>query len=143
MLIRAGTTVVTCAASECTVDELANHTVAAQTLTTSYWWILDNLIDAGKTPEAMFKDFGDVSAVVTELLNAGVDWILMDKPAAEKFVATNPNLEIAGTIETNELYAFAVADGDPKGLIPGVNTALQAMKDDNTLQDLFDKWFGA
>lgn len=143
VLIRTGTTAVSCAASECTVDELANHTVSVQTLTTSYWWILDNLVDAAKTPESMVSDFGDVSSVVQELLNGAVDWVLMDKPAAQNFANTNANLEIAGTIETNELYAFAVADGDPQGFIPGINTALAAMKADGALQALFDKWFGA
>ena len=143
VLIRKGTTAVTCAAAECTVDELANHTVAVQTLTTSYWWVLGSLVDTGKTPEAMVRDFGDLNAVIQELLNGGVEWVLVDKPIAQNFAATNPNLEVAGTIETNERYAFAVADGDPQNFLPKINAALAAMEQDGTFQRILDKWFGA
>jgi len=143
VLIKTGTTSVSCAAAECTVDELANHTVAVQTLTTSYWWIIGNLVDTGKTPETMVKDYGDVSVVVQELLNGAVEWILVDKPVAQSLAASNPELTLAGTIETNERYAFAVADGDPGRLLPTINAKLAEMKQDGKFDEIFNKWFSA
>ena len=143
VLIKAGSTAVNCAAAECTVDELANHTVAVQTLTTSYWWIIGNLVDPAKTPESMVHDYGDVATVIQELLNGAVDWVLVDKPVATALAGTNANLFVEGTIETNELYAFAVADGDPQNLLPKINAALAQMAQSGKYDEIFDKWFGA
>jgi polar amino acid transport system substrate-binding protein len=139
VLVKTGSTAFTCAASECTIDELANHTVATQTLTTSYYWVQGNLIDTHKTPDTMWTSFPSVNTVITELLNGQVDWVLVDKPIAQSYVAGNPNLRIAGTIETNELYGFAVADGDPLHLIAGINSALKAMRDDGTYAQILNK----
>lgn len=143
VLVRSASPGVTCAVAECTAEELANHSVAVQTLTTSYWWVYGNLVDTAMTPENMVKDFGDLNSVIAELLNGGVDWVLVDKPIAQNFAATNAALRVAGTIETNELYALAVPDGDPQKLLPKINAALAEMKQDGTLQTIYDKWFGA
>ncbi len=142
VLIKTGTTAVSCAATECTPDELANHTVAVQTLTSSYWWVQGNLVDAAKTPASMVKDFGDVNSVIQELLNGGVEWVLVDKPIAQNFVRTNSQLQVEGTIETNELYAFAVANTDPMQLIPKINGALASMRADGTFTTITNKWLG-
>jgi polar amino acid transport system substrate-binding protein len=139
VLVKTGSTAVTCAASECTIDELANHTVATQTLTTSYYWVDGNLISTLKTPDTMWSSFPSVNTVITELLNNQVEWVLVDKPIAQSYVAGNSNLRIAGTIETNELYGFAVADGDPLHLISGINSALKAMRDDGTYALILNK----
>lgn len=143
VLVKTGTTSVTCAAAECTPDELANHTVAVQTLTTSYWWIIGNLVDTAKTPESMVHDFGDVTTVIQELLNGAVEWVLVDKPVAEGLVATNTNLHLEGTIETNERYAFAVANNDPERLLPTINAKLAEMKQDGKFDEIFNKWLSA
>ena len=142
ILVKVGSTAVDCAAAQCTADELANHTVAVQTLTTSYWWIMAELVDTAKTPASMVSDFGDLNSVIQELVNNNVEWVLVDKPIAENLVAGNAQLRIEGTIETNELYGFAVADGDPNHLIPKINTALAAMKSDGTYAAIMQKWLG-
>jgi polar amino acid transport system substrate-binding protein len=142
ILVKVGSTAVNCAAAQCTADELANHTVAVQTLTTSYWWIMGNLVDTAKTPASMVSDFGDLNSVIQELVNGNVDWVLVDKPIAENLVAGNAQLRIEGTIETNELYGFATADGDPNHLIPKINSALAAMKADGKYAEIMHKWLG-
>ncbi len=142
VLIKSGTTAVQCAATECTPDELANHTVAVQRLTSSYWWVYGELVDTAKTPESMVSAFGDLNSVITELLNGRVEWVLVDKPIAENWASTNAQLVIEGTIETNELYAFAVANDDPEGLIPEINSALALIKADGTFDRITDKWLG-
>jgi ABC-type amino acid transport substrate-binding protein len=140
VLIRTGTTAVQCAAAECTTAELANHSVAVQLLTSSYYWIQGELVDTLMTPAAMVAALGDLNLVLAELLNGNVDWVLVDKPIAERFVQQNTNLAIEGTIETNELYAFAVADGDPQSLIADINTALAAMRADGKFNEILNKW---
>ncbi len=150
VLVQAGSAAVQCAAAECTPAELANHTVAVQTLTSSYWWVQGELVDTAMTPAGMVSDFGDLNSVLQELLNGNVEWVLVDKPIAERFVAQNNQLAIEGTIETNELYAFAVADGDPgfdgntattaDAIIPKINSALNAMIADGTLAQIKSKW---
>jgi ABC-type amino acid transport substrate-binding protein len=142
VMIKSGTTTVQCAAAECTPAELANHTVAVQTLTSSYWWVQGELVDTAMTPASMVTDFGDLNLVIAELVNGNVDFVLIDKPIAERFVQQNAQLAIEGAIETNELYAFAVADGDPDSLIADINTALTAMKADGTFAQIMDKWLG-
>ena len=142
ILIRAGSTAVQCAAAECTPAELANHTVAVQTITSSYWWIQGELVDTARTPASMVTDFGDLNLVIAELVNGNVDFVLVDKPIAERFVQQNALLAIEGSIETNELYAFAVADGDPESLIADINTALTTMKADGKFTEIMNKWLG-
>jgi ABC-type amino acid transport substrate-binding protein len=142
VMIKSGTTTVQCAAATCTPSELANHTVAVQRLTSSYWWVLGELVDTAMTPGSMVSAFGDLNSVITELINGNVEWVLVDKPIAERFTASNPQLVIEGTIETNELYAYAVTDGDPQNLIPKINSALAAMRTDGTFQRIQDKWIG-
>jgi len=154
VLIKTGTTPFTCsgAGGTCTVQDLANHSVATQTLTSSYWWVQDNLVTTGWTTSNLAHDFGDLNQVIQELLNGGVQWVMVDKPIAQKFSTENPQMTIAGTIETNELYAYAVADGDPgfdgkpsttaDALIPKINAALDAIKADGTFATLRAKWLG-
>jgi len=142
VMIKSGTTTVQCATATCTPSELANHTVAVQRLTSSYWWVQGELVDTAMTPASMVSAFGDLNSVITELINGNVEWVLVDKPIAQRFTATNPQLVIEGTIETNELYAYAVADGDPQNLIPKINSALALMRTDGTFQRIQDTWIG-
>ena len=83
----------------------------------------------------------NVSDVLLLLSTGSVDIVVIDKPAADGIVASNPAFALEGTIQTNELYGFAVPDGDPKGLIADLNTALAAIKADGTYDALIDEWF--
>ena len=142
VLVKTGSTAVTCPTGQCNESNLANKTVATQTLTTSYWWVQGNLVETGITPSSMVSDFGSVSQVIQELLNNRVQWVLVDKPIAENLVAGNSQLTIAGTIITNELYGFAAAKADPLHLIPLINNALDSMRQDGTFDRIMHKWLG-
>lgn len=119
----------------CSAANLANFTVAVQTGTTSEFWVGDNL------PNATVSKFSDVTQVLNALQTSSVDIVVIDKPAGEGIVAGNNQFKVAGTIQTNELYSFAVAKGDPEGLLPGLNAQLAAMKTDGTYNQILDKWF--
>ena len=144
VLIKTGTSPFTCTgpSGQCTPDDLANHTVAVQTLTSSYWWIQGELVDMAKTPASMVSSFGDLNQVIQELVNGNVDWVMVDKPIAQKFSQQNNQLTIAGTVETNELYAFATTKDDPGHFLTAINAALSAMKTDGTYDRIKAKWLG-
>jgi len=77
------------------------------------------------------------------LLSQGVvNIVVIDLPAAQGIAAANPTAyAVGGEILTNELYAFAVANGDPLGLVPVINAQLAAMKADGTYNTILNKWF--
>ena len=142
VLKRTADTTAYCAAVDCTVAELNTTTllVAAQAITTSEFWVEDNL------PAVVDANHFEIRPTVEEvllLLEAGtVDVVIIDRPAADGIAAANPtSFTVAGTIQTNELYAFAVANGDPLGLVPLLNSALRAVKADGTYLQLLNKWF--
>jgi polar amino acid transport system substrate-binding protein len=130
-----------CAAADCTVAEL-NRTdlvIGAQEITTSEFWVEDNLpavVDSNN-----LKLFPGVTQVLQALTAGSVDIVVIDKPAADGIAAGNTAFTVAGTIQTNELYGFAVANTDPDGLIPKLNAQLAAIRADGTYATLLDKYF--
>src|SRR5207253_4133112 len=131
-----------CAATTtCTADDL-NKTglrIAAQTLTTSEFWVEDN------APAATLALYGSVTQVLQALSSSSADIVVIDKPAADGIAKANSAFKVQGTIFTNELYGFAVPrspQDDPKGLIPKLNSALAAVKTDGTYDALLKKYFG-
>jgi ABC-type amino acid transport substrate-binding protein len=131
-----------CAAANCTAEELntTTLTVAAQAITTSEFWVEDNLKNV---VDSNHFELRPTVEEVLLLLSAGVvDVVIIDKPAADGIVAANPGTyAVEGTIQTNELYAFAVANGDPLGLLPVLNAQLRSVKSDGTYQQILNKWF--
>ena len=127
--------------NDCTAADL-NKTayagkVGVQEVTTSFYWA-----DAELANVKPLKVYGGVSELLLALKQNAVDIVIIDKPAADGIVAQNPNdFKAEGAIQTNELYAFAVNNNDPLGLLPKFNAALAAMKQDGTYRQIFLKWF--
>lgn len=143
VLKRAGDSRNFCAAADCTASELdsfPNLRVGVQEITTSQFWALDNLptVDAAGNLIAL----GTVPDVLLALTNNVVDIMIIDLPAAQGVVAGNPaDYAVEGTIQTNELYGFAVANNDRLGLVPVINAQLAAMRTDGTFASIVSKWF--
>ena len=78
-----------------------------------------------------------IAAVVTGQADASI----IDEPVAVDAVDKTPGIELAATIPTNELYGIAISKENPS-LLEAVNGALQEMKDDGTIQGLYDKYLG-
>ncbi len=123
--------------NDCQASELnlATYKVAFQTLTSSQYWAEDNL------GNATLSDYPDVTQVLQTLSSGAVDFVVIDRPAAVGIAAGNAQFRVAGTIQTDELYAFAVAHGDPLGLLPKINSALAVLKSNGTYDTLVNKWF--
>lgn len=142
LLKRAGDTTTYCAAANCTAQELNTTTlkVAAQAITTSEFWVEDNLKNVVNSKH--FETRPTVEETLLLLSQGVVNVVVIDLPAAQGIAAANPGTyAVAGAIQTNELYGFAVANGDPLGLVPIINTQLRALKADGTYLQILNKWF--
>jgi ABC-type amino acid transport substrate-binding protein len=138
VLKKASDTTNYCAAADCVPSDL-NKTglrIGVQATTTSFYWVDSN------AKRATVSVKGNVADLLLALQQANIDIIVIDKPAADGIAASNSQFKVQGTIRTNELYSFATARADPKGLIPKLNTQLAAAKSDGTYDRLIKKWFG-
>ena len=113
-----------------TLADLNGKSVGAQTATTK----LDMVNEMeGVTPVALQS----VLDLVNELVYDKVDAILVDGGVAKEYAASNPDLVIAdASAELGEAtpYCVAVAKGDPKGLLDGINAALAKMASENKIE---------
>jgi ABC-type amino acid transport substrate-binding protein len=116
-----------------TVEDLAGKTVGAQDATTGEEFGND------KTEAAEVRGFPEGPDAISALKNGQVDATIIDQPVAQDAVDKEGGVEIATLIPTGELYGFAVAQGNA-ALLDAVNGALQEMKDDGTIQDLYQEF---
>ena len=113
-----------------TLADFSGKYVGAQTATTK----LDMVNDMeGVTPVPL----SSVLELVNELVYDKVDAILVDGGVAQQYADANPDLVIAeASSELGEAapYCIAVAKGDPKGLLDGINAAIAKMTAANKLE---------
>ena len=117
-------------------DDLAGKKIGTQRGTTGYLYCTD--------------DFGEDSVVaydngltaVQALNNGQVDAVVIDNAPAKEFVAANPGLVILDTSYAEEDYAIGMAKGNT-ALEDAVNSALEELKADGTLQSIVDKYITA
>ena len=119
------------AASYKTLADFSGKSVAAQTGTTKLDIVNEQLTGATAVPLALVTD------MINELVNGKVDAIVVDGAVAQQYASTNSDLVIADA--SSELgqaapYCVAVAKGDPKGLLPGINAAIAKMNEENKLE---------
>ncbi len=142
ILKRANDNTAYCAAVICTVADLNSTTltIGAQAITTSEFWVEDNLPAVTANNHLQLRP--TVEDTLLLLSQSVVDIVVIDLPAAQGIAAASPSsYAVGGEILTNELYGFAVANGDPLGLVPVINAQLAAMKADGTYQTILNKWF--
>ena len=116
-------------------DDLADKKIGTQRGTTGYIYCSD--------------DFGDDSVVayddgltaVQALNNGQVDAVVIDNAPAQEFIAANPGLKILDTSYAEEDYAIGMAKNSP--LEDAVNSVLEELKADGTLQAIVDKYITA
>jgi polar amino acid transport system substrate-binding protein len=116
------------------VDDLDGATVGAQDGTTGEAYAND------ETGASEVRGFPQGPDAITALVTGQVDATIIDQPVAVDAVEKQGGMEIAEEIQTNELYGFPVAP-DNDGLREAVNTALQELKDDGTVDELYEQYF--
>ena len=125
-----------------TVDDLfaegANHTVGVQTATTGDIYTTDDIEAAGLGTVERYTKATDAIAALT----AGkIDCVIIDSEPAKSYVAANEGLKILDTEYVTEEYAIALAKDSE--LTEPVNTALQELIADGTVQSIIDKYITA
>ena len=128
---------------ECAPSELAPLTIGVQLGTTSEAWVDDNVAPLMANPSTQIVRFTLVDTEIAALKQGALDVVVIDLGPAESFAGgTGSNLKVAGEITTNELYGFAVPNGDPDGLVAIINRVLARIIADGTYDQLIQTWFG-
>ena len=118
------------------VDDLAGKKIGTQRGTTGYLYCSDNFGDENVVA------YDDGLTAVQMLNNGQVDCVVIDNAPAKEFVAANPGLKLLDTAYVEEDYAIGVGKGNTE-LKDAINTALEELKADGTLQAIVDKYITA
>ena len=112
------------------LDSFSGKAVAAQTATTKEDIVKNDM------PGASLVSLQVVTDAVNQLVNDKVDAVVLDGSVAMQYAESNSDLVIAD-IELGEAlpYCIAVAKGDPKGLLPGINEAIADMLKNNKVDE--------
>ncbi len=116
------------------VDDLGGVIVGAQDGTTGEAYAND------ETDASEVRGFPQGPDAISAVITGQVDAVIIDQPVAQDAVEKQGGVEIVEVIQTNELYGFAVAP-DNDGLREAINEALATLKEDGTLEELYDKYF--
>lgn len=116
------------------VADLGGAIVGAQDGTTGETYAND------ETDASEVRGFPEGPDAVAALKTGQVDAVIIDQPVAADAVEKQGGVEIVEEIATNELYGFAVAL-DNTALLDAMNGALQDLKDDGTIEDLYQQYF--
>ena len=120
------------------LDDMADKSVAVQRGTTNDE-AATSFQKEGKLKEV--KRFPTFDLAVKSLLNKDVDAVVIDNTAASGYMGTNPDkLKVAGEKFTSEGLGIVVREGD-KELQDAFNAALKVLKENGTLDRLYQKWF--
>lgn len=95
---------------------------------------------ANENTDADVRPFQEIDDAYQALENGQVDAVVNDLPSTQSVADDKDALEVVETFDTNEEYGIILAEGDD-ALREAVNGALQDIKDDGTLNDLYQKWF--
>ena len=118
------------------VDDLAGKKIGTQRGTTGYLYCSDDFGDENVVA------YDDGLTAVQMRNNGQVDCVVIDNAPAKEFIAANPGLKLLDTAYVEESYAIGVGKGNTE-LKDAINTALEELKADGTLQAIVDKYITA
>ena len=116
-------------------DDLAGKKIGTQRGTTGYIYCSDDFGDENVVA------YDDGLTAVQALNNGQVDAVVIDNAPAKEFIAANPGLKILDTSYAEDDYAIGMAKNSP--LEDAVNSVLEELKADGTLQAIVDKYITA
>ena len=117
-------------------DDLEGKLIGVQQGTTGHLYCADDFGEENVIP------YANGATAVQALLQGKVDCVVIDQEPAKAFVEANAGLKILETAYTTEDYAAAVSRDNP-ALTAALNSALQELKDDGTIQGILDKYIKA
>jgi polar amino acid transport system substrate-binding protein len=115
-------------------DDLADTIVGAQDATTLETYANDNF-DASEV-----RGFPEGPDAINAVRTGQVDAAFIDAPVAQDALDKQGGIEIAEEVGIDEFFGYAVAQGNTS-LLDAMNEALQTVKDDGTLAELYEKYF--
>ena len=129
--------------SDVTLDNLGEYMIGTQRGTTGYLYASDTPENGGYGEDHVIGYDSGVTAV-QELINGTIDAVIIDKQPAEAYVAANPDagLTILPGNWVEEDYCLAVDEGNT-ALLNALNTALNELKSDGTLDEIVAKYINA
>ena len=117
-------------------DDLEGKLIGVQQGTTGHLYCADDFGEENVIP------YANGATAVQALLQGKVDCVVIDQEPAKAFVEANEGLKILDTAYTTEDYAAAVSKDNP-ALTAALNSALQELKDEGTIQGILDKYIKA
>jgi polar amino acid transport system substrate-binding protein len=117
-----------------TVDDLSGVIVGAQDATTGEAYANE------ETDAAEVRGYPEGPDATAALATGQVEAVIVDLPVAVDAVEKQGGVEVVEEIQTDELYGFPMAP-DNKALIEAVNGALTELKEDGTIDELYEKYF--
>jgi ABC-type amino acid transport substrate-binding protein len=116
------------------IDDVTSDTIiGAQDATTGERYAQENT-------DADVRPFQETDDAYQGLANGQIDAVMNDLPSTDAAVKDNPDLEVVDTFDTKEEYGIIFAE-DQDALREQINVVLQEIKDDGTLNELYQKWF--
>ena len=129
--------------SDVTMDNLGDYMIGTQRGTTGYIYASDTPENGGYGEDHVIA-YDNGATAVQELINGTIDAVIIDQAPAEEYVAANADagLTILPGAWVEEQYCLAVDDGNTV-LLDALNTALNELIDDGTVQAIIDKYITA
>lgn len=129
--------------SDVTMDNLGDYMIGTQRGTTGYIYASDTPENGGYGEDHVIG-YDNGATAVQELINGTIDAVIIDQAPAEEYVAANADagLTILPGNWVEEDYCLAVDEGNT-ALLDALNTALNELIDDGTVQAIIDKYIAA
>ncbi|MFC5713613.1 transporter substrate-binding domain-containing protein [Thalassorhabdus alkalitolerans] len=117
------------------IDDVDGLTVATRVGSTSEDYLNENT-------EANIEAFPEIPEAYQAVLTERADAVLYDLPNVQYYAETETGgeLQIVGDTLTGEQYGIAFPKGSE--LVDEVDAAIDALKEDGTFGDIYEKWFG-
>ena len=116
------------------VDDLSGLIVGAQDGTTGETYAND------ETEASEVRGFPQGPDAIAALTTGQVEAVIIDQPVAIDAEEQTGGVTVVEVIQTDELYGFPMAP-DNTALIEAVNGALDELKQDGTIDELYEKYF--
>ena len=129
--------------SEVTMDNLGDYMIGTQRGTTGYLYASDTPENGGYGEDHVIG-YDNGATAVQELINDTIDAVIIDNAPAQEYVSANADagLTILDGAWVEEQYCAAVDEGN-EALLNAINTALNELIEDGTVQTIIDKYITA
>ena len=126
-----------------TMDNLGEYMIGTQRGTTGYIHASAPVEEDGYGEDHVIA-YDNGATAVQELINGTIDAVIIDNAPAQEFVAANADagLTILDGAWLEEAYCAAVDEGNTV-LLDAINTALNELIEDGTIQTIIDKYITA